>query len=184
MWRRTADCVQVVRFQRSVDSGADWIPFTVNVGSAYAVLPSVVGWTPSDRRLPQTFDCHADVRIGYLLPDRTPDDYWWLIDANTDADALERSFAALLRGSVTDHLERLSTLDGLIRYWRAKGEDGSIEDRELRWWSLLDDALDVERIAARPQRVARRRKVKLKDMEPIDFSQTPLPHLIETPRGA
>ena len=80
-WRRDVTSNAIIQFQRSRDSGRNWIVFTVRIGLAYAALPRIGDWDPGGRSLPKTYECHVDVGIGHVLADRSPVDYWWLIDA-------------------------------------------------------------------------------------------------------
>lgn len=177
LWRHDGASTAIIQFQRSQDSGRDWIVFTVNIGLAYHALPRIVDWDPDGGRLPKTYDCHIEERIGYVLPDRSPADYWWLIDGDTDVEELERAFTSYLDGPVIEFVNSLSSLSGLRRHWLRKADRGAIHDRELVWLKVLDPSVDTDALAAKPERAARR--VRQQVVGPVDFSQLP-PLLIET----
>lgn len=169
----------IIEFQRSADSGPEAIVFTVNVGLAYLELPSIIGWNPAHGRPPKVWDCHVAVRIGHFLPDRSPGDYWWLVDADTDTQRLADTLSVCLDGPVMKFVEDLQTLEGLRRYWLRKAERGTIEDRELEWLGSLDASIDTSALAAKPERLARAKRHAVAD---VDFSKLP-PLVIETRRS-
>lgn len=176
--RRHEESWGIIEFQRSPDSGTNWIVFTVNIGVAYDALPSVSEWNAQRARPPKSWDCHVGVRIEHVLPDRSPAEYWWLIDDATDIEQLQRAFTSYLDGPVRKFIDDLETTDGFRRYLARKAERGSIEDRELPWLQQLDPSVDLAAIASRPERLSRSRR---QDPRPLDFSG--LPQVIETRRN-
>lgn len=76
-------------------------------------------------------------------------------------------------------ISQLRTLYGLRRYWLRKADRGSIEDRELAWLQLLDDSIDIDALARKPERLARNKR---QPVGAVDFSNL-APLVIETPKA-
>ena len=89
-WLKGEGTWGVVNFQSSVASTRDEGRFTVHLAVALERLrESTVGW---DAERPSESVCHVNERLGFLLPDLPPQDYWWIIDADTDLDRLGAYF--------------------------------------------------------------------------------------------
>jgi hypothetical protein len=140
------DGVAIVEFQKSKDSGRDAVTFTVNIGVAYRPL----GFSG---RLPKSWDCHVFLRIGSLLPDRSPGEYWWLIDDRTNLELLGARFAQYLEEAVDPFVQRMLTVDGLRRHLEARAARGTLTDAELGWLDRIGlsdpDALTKQALAMR-----------------------------------
>jgi hypothetical protein len=92
-------------------------------------------------------------------------------------EELGRAFTSYVKCPVIDFVNALRSLSGVRRYWLRKADRGAIHDRELVWLKALDPSVDVDALATKPERAARR--VRQQVGGPIDFSQLP-PLLIET----
>jgi hypothetical protein len=115
----------VLNFQRSRQSTAEEVRFTVNVGVASERLRrSTHEWREGSP--PAEADCALRRRIGFLLPDRPPADYWWIVDADTDLDRLSADLTGYLLGAGIPFLRTFPTDEALRDHWVAALDAGEL----------------------------------------------------------
>lgn len=116
----------VLHFQRSPQYHvAGEVCFTVNLGIASERLRmSRHDWpegTPPDEG-----DCALRERIGFLLADRPPADYWWIVDPRTDVDRLAANLTGYLLDAAIPFLQRFPDDEALRDHWLAALDAGEI----------------------------------------------------------
>lgn len=123
----------VANFQSSARGERCAGRFTVNLGVALERLRDVsVGWT-GER--PKESDCHMRERLGFLLPDRLPQDYWWAVDPDTDLARLGDEMAALMAEVVVPFLVARTSEKALRDRWL--DDVPGMGPGELRYLRLL-----------------------------------------------
>ena len=107
----------VINFQRRRRySTADEIRFTVNVSVASERLRHMTyGW--HEGAPPSEENCALRQRIGFMLPDRPPADWWWILDGTTDLDQLSADIAGYLIAAAVPFLRSFRKDQDLRDFW-------------------------------------------------------------------
>lgn len=105
----------LINFQASQFGTLDSVSFTINIGLAFAELSDVTAGPPTFGR--------ADVRqrIGPLLNERQ--DKWWVLQPDSDFDAVAADVTAAVSGTVIPWLEERATLATVLAGVRADPND-------------------------------------------------------------
>jgi Domain of unknown function (DUF4304) len=82
----------VINFQASQASTREWVEFTVNLGVDIEVLRKPY----RTDKPPREHECYFRERLGWLLPDRVPWDWWWVASDGTDYERLGHELGELL----------------------------------------------------------------------------------------
>lgn len=116
--RRVADNFGIVQLQKSRNSTATLVEFTINLGVFSARVQrtlSSIMWMPEVARVPAETACHLRKRIGSLLPE--PRDVWWSVRS----DAVLTELGAAIRWVLELHgfpfLEARISDEGLRDRW-------------------------------------------------------------------
>lgn len=138
----------VVDFQRSRSSTAEEVRLTINLAVASERLRgSLHDWPVGSP--PGEADCALRQRIGFLLPDRPPADYWWIVDADTDLDRLAADLTGYLLDAGLPFLRGFPGDEALRDHWVAALDAGDLSRPDL---------LRLQRLTAQigPAELARR----------------------------
>lgn len=139
-WARRTDNVSIVSLQT-----ASWFSdreqrFTMNVGvwsRCVAEAEAEVEGGEVGRIGFSVWDCHLQERLGRLLPDRPPDDYWWIVDRRTDEALLQRNFLHYVEDVVVPFVERVHRDAGLRDHWLPLFERDRLGEPELGYLEAL-----------------------------------------------
>jgi len=85
-YRQNEESWGIINFQRSTESSAETIVFTVNLGVASKRLLKLIPIGRASRSKPDIWDCHWQERLGHLLDENK--DVWWTVDHQTSVDQL------------------------------------------------------------------------------------------------
>lgn len=120
LWLRlNATFWQMVHVQTRLGNSSE-ILVTLNVGIASTALRDLtVGWKGDE---PSAWNWHISWRLGELLTDRPPADYWWMVDASTDIDQLSRKFAAYVNNLVLPRLDEFSVPTAFVNELRRRSD--------------------------------------------------------------
>ena len=128
--------VSIIAFQRSGDSNASSIKFTLNLGVVSKEL--LRQWDP-ERMIEKEGiqSAHLRERIGSFLP--VPQDHWWVIDRASDVAAITKEVSALVRDSVIPFLKQHHTDRDLLALWNTGRSPGLTEAMRIRNVAALTD---------------------------------------------
>ena len=130
--------VSIIEFQKSRDSSADAIKFTVNLGVISGEL--LRRWDDElDISRETVWSAHLRSRIGDFLS--TPQDLWWIIADSTDIRTIEAEVCDLITSEALPFLSQHSTDADLVRLWRTGQSPGLTEGQRERNLAQLTDAL-------------------------------------------
>lgn len=135
--RRTNGIWAVLHFQRSVQHPAPGeVRFTVDLGIASERLRrSRHDWP--EGTAPDEGDCVLRERIGFLLADRRPADYWWIVDPRTDLDRLAADLNRYLLDGALLFLQRFPDDEALRDHWLAALDAGEISGPDFQTLTRL-----------------------------------------------
>lgn len=130
--------VSIVEFQKSRDSLADAVKFTVNLGVISGEL--LRRWDGElDISKETVWSAHLRSRIGdFLSP---PQDLWWIIADGADTRTIEAEVCDLITSEALPFLSQHSTDADLVRLWRTGQSPGLTEGQRERNLAQLTDAL-------------------------------------------
>lgn len=107
--------------------GLNEIELTFNVGICVEELRRLapVWREDDDTRAPGVYDAHVDWRLGMLLTDREPNDYWWAVDVNTDAKLLGSRISVYLEELAIPTLVENTNLDRICQELERRRNPGN-----------------------------------------------------------
>lgn len=126
--------VALVEFQKSVKNTADSLSFTINLAIA---LKSLMAEDAPELRRVGTVDAQLSERIGMLLAAKR--DKWWVIDSDTDIDALEREIVQIVEERGVPYLEAYLEPAALATLWETGHSPGLTDVQRKRYLSRLRD---------------------------------------------
>lgn len=130
--------VSIIEFQKSRDSSADAVKFTVNLGVISGEL--LRRWDDElDISKETVWSAHLRHRIGDFLS--TPQDLWWNIAEDVDTLTIEAEVCDLITREAVPFLSRHATDADLIRLWRTGRSPGLTEGQRERNLAQLTDSL-------------------------------------------
>jgi hypothetical protein len=130
--------VSIVEFQKSRESSADAVKFTVNLGVISGEL--LRRWDDElDISKETVWSAHLRSRIGDFLS--TPQDFWWIIADGADTRTIEAEVCDLITSEALPFLSQHSTDADLVRLWRTGQSPGLTEGQRERNLAKLTDAL-------------------------------------------
>jgi hypothetical protein len=124
----------IVQFQRSVNSSARQIIFTINLGIVCGVLLDPERVDISTSGIP---DAHLSIRLGRLL--EVPSDKWWTLSDTTDLDSLTQKLSDAILARAIPYLERYLSAEALIALWESGVSPGLTAGQCSRFLSELKD---------------------------------------------
>lgn len=123
----------IIDFQKSRDSSANEITFTINLGVSSTELRKFDEKDISQK--PSVWEAHWRKRIGFLLP--VNDDYWWPLNENVDLEKLASEIIAALDKFAIPELHNRSSDTQLEQLWLTGASDGLTELQRLIYLSTL-----------------------------------------------
>lgn len=128
--------IRIVDFQRSSESSASAIKFTVNLGVISSEL--LRRWDPEkDPSKEGIWGAHLRQRLGALTP--ANEDKWWTIMPSSDA-TIRDEIVDLIATLAIPFLQQHSYDSDLIALWKTGRSPGLTEGQRVRNLALLDEA--------------------------------------------
>jgi hypothetical protein len=128
----------VINFQKSKDSSARGIVFTVNLGIASTRLLAFFSHIRPGMK-PSIWDCHWRQRLGYLLPNHS--DVWWTINSTTLVDDLGQEIQGYVVNFGVPELKEYISDETLRDLWLSGSAPGLTDFQRLMNVSVLLKAL-------------------------------------------
>jgi len=127
--------IRIVDFQRSSESSASAIKFTVNLGVISGEL--LRRWDPEKAPSKEgIWGAHLRERIGALMP--ANEDRWWTV-TSSPAAAIGEEVADLIATLVIPFLQEHSRDSDLVALWKTGRSPGLTEGQRVRNLALLDE---------------------------------------------
>jgi hypothetical protein len=122
------DIAKVVEFQKSNESNAQRILFTVNLGIVCGQLldPERVKLKNST-----SINAHLRTRLGMLLS--TPKDMWWELTPSADWEAVARELSQLLVARGLPYLNEYGSVRDLVALWKS-GKSPGLTATQCAWF--------------------------------------------------
>jgi hypothetical protein len=111
--RSVESCVQVVNIQASMGNFAVEGRFTINLGVYFPTVAHLMGQVSPIER-PKEYHCAPRSRLGELLPGEA--DTWWLINDQTDLQAVGTVIDAAWQRYGKPWLEQCNNLQGALAF--------------------------------------------------------------------
>jgi Domain of unknown function (DUF4304) len=128
--------IRIIDFQRSAESSASAIKFTVNLGVISGEL--LRKWDPEkDLSKEGIWGAHLRERIGALTPAK--EDRWWTVTSLPVAD-IKEEVADLLATLAIPFLRQHARDSDLVTLWKTGRSPGLTEGQRARNLTLLDQA--------------------------------------------
>jgi hypothetical protein len=116
-WNKEPGAIRWVNAQSSVDTTAECLKFTVNLGAYLPQLAEALGdWPMQDWNIKNG---HWKVRLGSLMPG--PDDHWWIARDPEQAAATGKEVAGLVRELGLPAMQKAGTIVGLLDFYETTG---------------------------------------------------------------
>jgi uncharacterized protein DUF4304 len=125
------DIAKVVEFQKSDESNAQRILFTVNLG---IVCGQLLDQERAKLRNSTSIDAHLRTRLGMLLS--TPD-IWWELAPSTDWEAVTRELSQLLVATGLPYLNEYGSARDLVALWESGKSPGLTATQRAWFFSQL-----------------------------------------------
>lgn len=126
--------VALMDFQKSDQSSARRLVFTVNLGVVCGALISV---NKSELERVDIVDSHLRTRMGMLL--ELPSDKWWEIIRTTDLTALRDELLQDIFQTALPYLRKYLDTDALIELWRSGKSPGLTATQRSRFLAALEN---------------------------------------------
>jgi hypothetical protein len=126
--RAVNDVIHYISFQSSQSSTSTALKITLNVGVWVATLAE--NWEKAGILGSQWRE-----RIGFLMPEHN--DRWWIISSQREARIAASEINDAVKRYVLPKLETLSTIDSLVKLWRAGIAPGLTELTVKRYLAQL-----------------------------------------------
>lgn len=127
--------VGMIDFQRSSDSSASAIKFTVNLGVVSGEL--LRRWDPEKDLMKEGISgAHLRERIGVLMPEK--EDRWWTVTSLPVA-AIKAEVANLIATLVVPFVRQHAHDSDLIALWRTGRSPGLTEGQRVRNLAMLEE---------------------------------------------
>jgi hypothetical protein len=122
------DIAKVVEFQKSDESTAQRILFTVNLG---IVCGQLLDPERVKLRNSKSIDAHLRTRLGMLLS--TPKDMWWELTPSADWEAVARELSQLLVARGLPYLNEYGSVRDLVALWES-GKSPGLTATQRAWF--------------------------------------------------
>lgn len=155
--RQVADNFGIVQLQKSRNSTASVVEFTINLGVFSDRVQQTLSkfmWMPEVTGVPTEPACHLRQRVGFLLPEAR--DVWWSIRADGVVAELGATIRSVLERQAFPFLEARISDEGLRDHWlqrAARGPEGlalAVLVRELGPRQILAPLLERLRAETPP----------------------------------
>jgi hypothetical protein len=122
------DIAKVIEFQKSNESNAQRVLFTLNLGIVCGQL------LDSERvvlRNSTSIDAHLRTRLGMLLS--TPRDMWWELTPSADWEAVASELSQLLVARGLPYLNEYGSVQDLVALWES-GKSPGLTATQRSWF--------------------------------------------------
>ena len=123
--RQVADNFGIIQLQKSRNSTAGIVEFTINLGVFSGRVQRTLSecmWMPEVTGVPTEPVCHLRKRVGSLLPEAR--DVWWSIRAGADVAELGATIRSVLELQAFPFLEPRISDEGLRDHWLQRAPRG------------------------------------------------------------
>lgn len=128
--------LRIINFQRSSESSASAIKFTVNIGVVSSTL--LRKRNPEKELLKENiWSAHLRVRIGCLTP--AQDDRWWTV-TSVPVSGIKEELAHLIATQVIPLLQQHTRDSDLVALWKTGRSPGLTEGQRIRNLAVLDES--------------------------------------------
>lgn len=133
--RKYGNNIAIADFQKSSESSADVLRFTINLGIVSAKI--LEKWDPEKDPAKQSiWDAHLRVRLGELVYGK---DHWWVIASNETGAEVGEEVATLVETEAVPFLDKHHSDLALIALWKSGKSPGLTEGQRDRNLAMLDE---------------------------------------------
>lgn len=131
--KKLEDNFGIINFQKSRDSNADFLKFTINFGVYSDILGKLEYF--ESKTNPEIIDCQWQARVGQFMDGRP--DYWWEIFFSDDPKYLTIDVFKKIDSIILPEIEKRMSIDGLISCWLNEDHYGTTEISRFKYLTYL-----------------------------------------------
>ncbi|WP_442589900.1 DUF4304 domain-containing protein [Pedobacter sp. AW31-3R] len=124
----------IVNFQKSRDSTATMIKFTVNFG-IYSNVLGRLEYDYDDVAKPKVEQCHWQTRIGSFMVGNP--DHWWIVDTSQSLSAIASNVIEIIQSGIIPEINKRLSDEGLIECWMNGSFAGTTEFGRFKYLTTL-----------------------------------------------